>query len=99
MRINSVISRGSRLALNYQITQIPNLFSIRAYSRIRGYFLVSAHQRKSAAKVSSPFPHKRIKAAAGFKAQAAVKFHGLGIGFSHGKAQTQEVTGAQLLGA
>ena len=45
------------------------------------------------------FPHKRVKAAAGFKAQAAIEFHGLGIGFSHGKAQAQEVAGAQLLRA
>ena len=65
---------------------------------IRGGFLISAHQRKSAAK-RLPFPHKRVKAAAGFKAQAAVEFHGLGIGFCHSKAQAQEVAGAQLLRA
>ena len=50
---------------------------------IRGCFLISAHQRKSAAEVLA-FPNERIKAAAGFKAQAAVEFHSLGIGFSHG---------------
>jgi hypothetical protein len=45
------------------------------------------------------FPHKRIKAPAGFKAQAAIEFYRFGIGFSHGKAQTQEVAGAQFLRA
>jgi hypothetical protein len=65
---------------------------------IRGYFPAGVHQQQSAAKVLA-FPHKSVKAAACFEAQAAVEFHGLGIGFCHSKAQAQEVAGAQLLRA
>src|SRR5689334_11822904 len=49
--------------------------------------------------ISQPFPHKRIKAAASLKAQAAVELHGLGIGLRHGQAQTKEAAAAQLLRA
>jgi hypothetical protein len=53
---------------------------------IRGCFFLSAFISVNLRQRFLSFPHKRIKAAAGLKAQAAVKFHGLGIGFRHGKA-------------
>jgi hypothetical protein len=96
-RISPLIAPYSTQVLlkysNYQ----PAL--IRVYSRNSRLLFRSAFISVNLRQRLLPFPHKGVKAAAGFKAQAAVEFHGLDIGFCHSEAQAQEVAGAQLLRA
>jgi hypothetical protein len=89
------VSSITRL-LNYPITQS---LLIRVYSRNSRLLSLSAFIKVNLRQTSLPFPDERIKAAAGLKAQSAVEFHGLGIGFRHGKAQAKEAAAAQLLRA
>src|SRR6266700_282900 len=45
------------------------------------------------------FPHECVKPSSRLEPQLAIKFHGLVIGFRHGKAQSEKVPRTQLLGA
>lgn len=80
---------------NYQTIQLSFRFDSCLLVKFAAAFPISVNLRQR----SLTFPHKSIEAAASLKAQVAIKIHCLVIGFSHGKAQAQEVAGAQLLRA